>query len=119
MTKKNSRVKFTNAKIFTGDAVFKTGSVTVENGKIASLDFDSANSSNDENAIDCKGNYLIPGLLDIHFHGCAGHDFCEANAEAISAIARYELKNGITSICPATMTYPESILQPVMQAAAS
>lgn len=112
-------MKFINANIFTGDAVFNLGSVTVEDGKIASLDFASNDNNLEEDIFDCEGNYLIPGLLDIHFHGCAGHDFCEASHEAISAIAKYEIEHGITSICPATMTYPESILQPVMTAAAS
>lgn len=54
--------------------------------------------------IDAQGNYLIPGLVDIHFHGCAGHDFSDGTPEALEAIAAYELKNGITSICPASMT---------------
>lgn len=48
--------------------------------------------------IDAQGNYLIPGLVDIHFHGCAGYDFSDGTPEALEAIVAYELKNGITSI---------------------
>lgn len=54
--------------------------------------------------IDAENLYAVPGLVDIHFHGCAGHDFCEGNEKAIEKIAEYELSQGITSICPATMT---------------
>ncbi|MBQ4430735.1 MAG: N-acetylglucosamine-6-phosphate deacetylase, partial [Synergistaceae bacterium] len=60
-----------------------------------------------------------PGLTDIHFHGCMGHDFCEGNNEAFTAIAEYEAMNGITTICPATMTLPENDLARIMRAAKS
>lgn len=28
--------------------------------------------------MDGSGLYAIPGLTDIHLHGCMGHDFCDA-----------------------------------------
>jgi len=59
--------------------------------------------------LDASGCYVIPGLVDVHFHGCVGHDFCDGTNEAISALARYEAKSGVTAICPATMTYSEEI----------
>ena len=62
-----------------------------------------------------RENYLIPGLVDIHFHGCAGHDFSDGTPEALQAIGAYELKNGITSICPASMTLAEETLANVCE----
>ncbi len=70
-----------------------------------------------EKVLDASGCFVIPGLIDLHFHGCVGHDFCEGTDEAIHAIARYEASRGVTSICPATMTFPEDVLGPVMDAA--
>ena len=35
-----------------------------------------------ENVIDGKGAYAIPGLIDLHFHGCMGDDFCDGDKEA-------------------------------------
>lgn len=57
--------------------------------------------------VDLQGMYVIPGLVDIHFHGAVGHDFMEGTKEAVDAIATYEARNGITAICPATMTMGE------------
>ena len=54
--------------------------------------------------LDAKGCYLIPGLTDIHFHGCVGHDFCDGTHESIEAMAVYEASQGVTTIVPATMT---------------
>ena len=63
-----------------------------------------------EPVIDAQENYLIPGLVDVHFHGCAGHDFSDGTPEALDAIGTYELRNGITTICPAAMTLSEEML---------
>lgn len=63
-----------------------------------------------EQIIDAAGLYLIPGLVDIHFHGCAGADFSDGTPEALRTISAYQLENGVTSICPAAMTLPEDAL---------
>ena len=60
---------------------------------------------------------MIPGLIDIHFHGCAGVDFCDGTVEAMRHMAEYELQNGITSIHPATMTLSEEELTTISKAA--
>lgn len=57
--------------------------------------------------------------MDIHFHGCVGHDFCDGTEEAIQALADYELSCGVTSITPATMTLDEETLTRVCRAAAA
>ena len=62
---------------------------------------------------DGKGRYMLPGLVDIHFHGCAGHDFSDGTPEALQAIGAYELRQGVTSICPASMTLSEETLKTV------
>ena len=66
--------------------------------------------SKEESCIDGSGCYLIPGLVDVHFHGCAGADFSDGTKEGLEKIGRYELKNGITSICPASMTLSEEMI---------
>lgn len=68
--------------------------------------------------LDAEGCYVIPGLVDIHFHGAVGYDLCDASAEAIDAIAEYECANGITSICPATMTLDADRLTQICRCAA-
>ena len=58
-----------------------------------------------------KGLYAIPGLVDIHFHGAVGHDFCQASKEELLKIAEYEAANGLSSpYVPLQMSYNEEIL---------
>lgn len=54
--------------------------------------------------IDAKGNYVIPGLVDIHIHGYAGEDASDGSYEGIVRMAEGVAKNGVTSFLPTTMT---------------
>ena len=85
--------------------------------EIATADKFFTEKSADEKEVDAAGCYVIPGLIDIHFHGCAGVDFCDGTVDAIRKMAEYELKNGITSIHPATMTLSEEELTGIGKAA--
>ena len=69
--------------------------------------------------VDASDCYVVPGFIDVHFHGCAGADVCDASQEALHAIAAYEASRGVTAICPATMTFPEERLHVVMAQAAA
>lgn len=69
-----------------------------------------AETSGDNTVLDAAGCYVIPGLVDVHFHGCIGEDFSDATPDGLQAIADYELSEGVTYICPAGMTLPEDQL---------
>ena len=66
--------------------------------------------SGDEEILDASGCYVIPGLVDVHFHGCMGEDFSDASKEGLQRIADYELSEGVTYICPTSMTLAEETL---------
>lgn len=100
--------------VYTTEFRFETGIVTVDGDRITSVELcDEAELTKEQ-----RGQYILPGLIDIHFHGCAGYDFCEGTADAMRAIASYELSHGITSICPATMTFQEEKLTDICAACA-
>ncbi|HPE15995.1 MAG TPA: N-acetylglucosamine-6-phosphate deacetylase [Oscillospiraceae bacterium] len=56
--------------------------------------------------LDAGGCYVIPGLTDLHFHGCRGADFSDGDAAGLRTMAEYELSRGVTQICPACMALP-------------
>lgn len=99
-----------NALVFTLDLGFVKKDIAIHNGY-----FTENLPDDDDTVIDADGNYLIPGLVDVHFHGCAGFDFSDGTPEALLTIGEYEVKNGITSICPASMTLDEDTLESVCQ----
>ena len=91
--------------------------VIIENGKFSSV-FPGEERTDDE-IVDGEGCYAIPGLIDLHFHGCDGYDICDGTKEALEKIARYEASIGVTGICPATMTLPQQELMHILSVAAS
>ena len=101
-----------NIKVYTEKKQFTEGDVVIRDGLFVDVD------CGDEEVIDGEGCYAIPGLIDLHFHGCMGHDFCDGTKEAIQEIARYEASVGVTAIAPATMTLPVDELVQILSVAA-
>ena len=112
--------KIINGLIFHEDGSFTPDTVYICGEKIVSQEVyekECSTASGNEMVTDAAGNYVIPGLTDIHFHGCMGSDCCDGTVEAFQTIARYELSQGITSITPATMTMSEEVLSQICRAA--
>ena len=104
-----------NVKVFRKEGFFEPGEIYIRDQEIVPAEADAGR----EEILDGKGAYAIPGLTDIHFHGCMGHDFSDGTPEAVKALAEYELSQGVTQICPATMTLPEETLAQVSRTAAA
>lgn len=100
-----------NAAVFREDGFFEKGDIYIADGKFQ--------TSGTGEVLDAEGLYAIPGLTDIHFHGCMGHDFSDGTLEALKTIGRYELSAGVTTIVPASMTLSEEILTEAMKSAAA
>lgn len=99
--------------IYTDRFKFEPGTVIIEGDRISSVEIcDMAELTAEE-----SNRYLLPGLVDIHLHGCAGYDFCDGTKEALEVIESYEISHGITSFCAATMTLPAEKLEEICVAA--
>ena len=99
-------MKIINGLVFRGKHGFAKETLYVENGRFS-------DSSSDETILDAEGCYVIPGLIDIHFHGCVGHDFSDASLDGLKEMAKYQLTQGVTSICPASMTLDPDTLKAI------
>ncbi|MBR3645792.1 MAG: N-acetylglucosamine-6-phosphate deacetylase [Lachnospiraceae bacterium] len=110
-----------NGLVYTEDFTFEKKNIRIQNGIITKIydgEADVTQLDVYEKVIDASGKKIIPGLTDIHFHGCVGYDFCDGSEEAISAMAKYQLSIGVTNICPATMTLSKERLMEICKAAA-
>ncbi|MFR8239234.1 MAG: N-acetylglucosamine-6-phosphate deacetylase [Dorea sp.] len=103
-----------NVKVYTEDKRFEDGEIYIRDGIFTS----APEGVEAEEMIDGEGCYAIPGLIDLHFHGCKGDDFCDGTKEAIARIAEYEASVGVTAIAPATMTLPVDELEAILKTAA-
>ena len=98
---------FKNAYIFTEEGVFTHGSFRVADGKFTEV----LSTVPAEDGVDLEGQYVIPGLIDVHNHGNSGADFSDGDYEGLVKMAQYLAKNGVTSFAPASMTLPYEVLE--------
>lgn len=105
-------MRYENGWIF-ADGRFVRGGFSVENGRFANVLEDVPGP-----AEDLDGALVIPGLVDIHVHGCAGADFSDGDYAGLVRMARYLARRGVTSFAPASMTLPYDALDKAFHAAA-
>ena len=96
---------YTNARIFV-DNEFRLGAFEVVDGKFGAILPENVPAD----AIDLGGATVIPGLIEVHSHGCAGADFSDGDYEGLKAMAKQYAAWGVTSFAPASMTLPYDVL---------
>lgn len=94
-----------NGLVFDGEG-FVERDVYMADGLVAA----AASCGEDGVEVDAAGCYVIPGLVDIHFHGSAGADISDGDLEGLHKMGAYEASRGVTAMCPATMTLSEEQL---------
>lgn len=97
-----------NGQVFNEEGRFEYKDVSVSDSKF------SHNPKGDR-IIDAKNCYVIPGLTDVHFHGCAGLDVCDAKSGDLENIACFQAENGVTQIVPTTMTVSKKRLREIFK----
>ena len=107
-----------HVKVFTEDKKFTDGGIVIKDGTIEQVYTEGNRPQTEDEILDGKGMYARPGLIDLHFHGCKGDDFCDGSRDAIVRIAEYEASVGVTAIAPATMTLPVEELEQILRVAA-
>lgn len=100
--------------VFLGEGPMQAADVAYENGRITQV---AGYGELAGDAMDIGEDYVLPGFVDIHTHGCMNSDFCDGEAEGIERMLAYYGSQGITSVAPATMSFSQPILTQVLQAA--
>jgi N-acetylglucosamine-6-phosphate deacetylase len=96
-------------KILTGGKVYLEGEwkcdvdVVMEDGKI--LDVAPKGKYAEGEVIDAKGNYICPGFIDIHVHGCKGRDVMDGSVESLEVMAEFMAMHGTTAFLATTTTH--------------
>lgn len=106
-------MRLVNARYFDGDFRLREGQIQVEGDTISSFE---PCSQRDAQTYDVQGCFVLPGLIDVHVHGCGGAQLSDAAPAAIAKMARFLAKEGVTSFVPTTISQPREAL--LAQAAA-
>ncbi len=96
-----------NAKIFDEKFNIVDADIRIEGEYIKEISSDIKDAEEVFNLNKCM---VLPGFIDIHTHGCAGFDTCDASEEALMKISENMARNGVTSYCATSMTLSENKL---------
>lgn len=62
------------------------------------------NSINADKIIDAENNFVAPGFINIHIHGCNNFDAMDENNLSLDGMSKFLPSCGVTSFLPTTMT---------------
>ncbi len=111
-------MRIVNGLVFDGEG-FVERELYVEGGLFVKAEGNGSGEERDDALVDATGCYVIPGLVDLHFHGSAGADISDGSLEGLHKMGAYEASRGVTAMCPATMTLSEEQLRAAAQSAAA
>ena len=104
-----------NGLLFGTDCDFTKADLAFVNGIITNI---APSGSLTGDGFDAEGAYVLPGLVDIHTHGCVNGDLCDADSAGLEKMLAYYGGSGVTSVVLASMSYGEEALTGIIHAAA-
>lgn len=93
-----------NGKVVTENQVFKNKAIVFHEKIVDIIDEEELNKYDYEERIDAKGNYILPGFIDVHIHGAGGKDVMDGSMEALETISETIALKGVTGFLATTMT---------------
>jgi N-acetylglucosamine-6-phosphate deacetylase len=94
-------------RLVTADGVVDYPLVSVEDGRVCRIE---SLSAGDHQKVQATHRYatdtLVPAYIDVHIHGCAGHDVMEATPEALKTVGNFLASRGVGAYFPTTVTSP-------------
>lgn len=94
-----------NGTFYTEQGVLADGYMCVsEQGTIAEIGTGDAPEAAGTDVVDCRGQLVLPGFIDVHVHGGGGFDVLSATFEGLDGMSRFHARQGTTAFLATTST---------------
>ena len=88
-----SKGRIINAQLVLPDQVMRDHDVLITNGVITAISQPGLDQTFDW-TVDAAGDWLIPGLIDLHVHGAGGCDSMDGSPASLATMSRTLLAQG-------------------------
>lgn len=119
MTNEQATTLITNCRTVSSMEPNVQGAISIRGGLIEGIFPEGESLPAADHTYDAGGCMALPGFIDIHVHGAAGHDVTDGTADSIEAIARAKLAEGVTTFLPTTLSLPEADITKSVEAVAA
>jgi N-acetylglucosamine-6-phosphate deacetylase len=106
-------VTLTGADLVLPDRVAPASTLVIDAGRIVEILPGRRPAGEPPSLEDLTGHLIVPGFVDGHVHGVAGHDALDG-AEGIAAMAGRLPRYGVTAFCPTTIACTPAALGRVL-----
>ncbi len=89
------------------------GTLIVRDGRIEAIETRHIDGPSGATRIDCSGQVIVPGFIDVHVHGVEGIDVLDGGS-AVAEIARRLPKFGVTGFCPTSVACDPATLSELL-----
>lgn len=96
------RVFLSGAHLVLPDRIETGHTLVIESGRIADLTAGPRDVAAGETRVHVPGCFIVPGFIDVHVHGVAGHDVLDGPA-SLAEIAATLPRYGVTAFCPTSI----------------
>ena len=100
--------------ILTPTGWLQEGSILVEKNTIVDV-LGSAQHIEGAEVVDAQGQHIVPGGIDLHFHGGGGADFQETTPEAFHTVLETHHRHGTTAFLPTLASSSREMIEAAAQ----
>src|SRR5450755_4426600 len=103
------------AEIVTGSGTSRRGWLLIDGTHIAQIGNGEAPHIDSAEVIQCGQQIALPGFIDMHVHGAVGFDTMDATPAALTNMAQFYARHGVTGFLATTLTASRAAIRHALE----